>query len=104
MADHINISEIARFDSSWETRLAFDKLKAELAIMTQRFEQAQSHLDAIFTRIARGDEVKLYYTRGGVVRVGRLDPLPTGTAPQSGEAVQASSAQDEPPTTKEREE
>ncbi|ODT87038.1 hypothetical protein [Phenylobacterium sp. SCN 70-31] len=72
MADHINISQIDRFDSEWNSRLEFNKLKAELDIMTQRFKQAQSNLDAIFTRIARGEDVELHYSNGDVVRVGRL--------------------------------
>jgi hypothetical protein len=74
MADHINISQIDRFDSRWDDRLAYEKLKVELDIMTKRFEQAQSNLDAIFSRVARGDEVELHYRDGAVVRIGRLEP------------------------------
>jgi hypothetical protein len=76
MADYINISEIDRFDTRWDERVAFDKIKVELDIMTKRFEQAESHLSAIFTRIGRGDEVQLHYRDGEVVRIGRLDAEP----------------------------
>ena len=70
MASHINIQQIERFDTNWDWALADLKAKAELEIMTKRFEQAASQLDAIFTRIARGDEVELHYRDGSVIRVG----------------------------------
>jgi len=75
MADHVNIIQIERFDQHWDDRLAHDKIKAELEIMTMRFQQAQSNLDAIFTRIRRGDDVELHYRNGDVIRVVRApDP------------------------------
>lgn len=72
MADHVNITQVEWFDERWDARLAYEKLAAELSIMTARFRDAQSNLDAIFTRIARGDDVELHYRNGDVIRVAAL--------------------------------
>lgn len=75
MADHINIVEPSKRERQWEHMVAVEKLKAELSISGQRVLSLESDLDAIFTRIKRGETAKLYYADGTMIEVAAL-PTP----------------------------
>jgi hypothetical protein len=70
MADHINIVEPCKRERQWDHMLAVEKLKTELDIANQRILSLEGDLSAIFTRIKRGETVKLYYEGGEVIEVG----------------------------------
>ncbi|RWB67598.1 hypothetical protein [Mesorhizobium sp.] len=68
MADHINIhAPRDRYDLRAEIELAH--MKAEMALLQQRYDKMESDLDSIFTRIARGDQVELHYPNGEIVLI-----------------------------------
>lgn len=77
MADHINISWPRQL---WEMedRVAKAKLEAEMRVLQTAYEAMASNLDAIFTRIARGDQVELHYPDGKVILVTKAKPRKAG--------------------------
>lgn len=69
MADHINISERSQRGSDWATIVQIEKLKVEVLWAEKRAEAMIRDLEAIFTRIGRGDTVQLHYENGTVIEV-----------------------------------
>lgn len=69
MADHCNINEARQFDRDWDVMVQDAKLKLELEWANKRIQHLVSNLDAIFTRIGRGDTAYLYYSNGNVVEI-----------------------------------
>ncbi len=74
MADYHNINEPRRFDGDWDGMLEREKLKTELSVANKRIDALVNDLDAIFTRIQRGDTVTLYYRKGEAIEVGAVSP------------------------------
>jgi hypothetical protein len=64
MADHININEPGRFDRELDHQIAAAKAQVDLTFANKRADALARDLDAIFTRIGRGDEVELHYADG----------------------------------------
>ena len=64
MPDHINIKEPG-YSDFWNNRLRILKLEAEIKNLEAERDKYRSDLEAIFTRIGRGDEVWLYPEGGG---------------------------------------
>lgn len=56
MADHINIASPDYEDLHWRHRLEVAKLEAELSVVRMERDHWRNNLEAIHTRIARGDE------------------------------------------------
>lgn len=68
-ADHINVMHPDRYslDSDiFRDRLTIRKLQVELENVTQFHAAVSRNLEAIFTRIGRGDPVELHYPDGRV--------------------------------------
>lgn len=65
MSDHINIHERGyRHRDAQRYRLQLAQIEAELKLVKDERDQYASDLDAIFTRIARGDPVELHLAEG----------------------------------------
>lgn len=75
MADHINI-HCPDYGDRWATRLHILKLEAEIKNLQAERDQYRNDLEAIFTRIERGDEVWLYPSKGERVSVIRKPDAP----------------------------
>lgn len=69
MADHINITHPDRYREWRRNDIETAKLKAEIEVLERSVTALSSDLDAIFTRIASGDEVELHYPDGSVIVV-----------------------------------
>lgn len=68
MADHINISA-PRKRYEMQDEIARAHMEAEMKLLQARYDGMASDLDAIFTRIARGEQVELHYPDGTVVPI-----------------------------------
>lgn len=75
MADHVNISDPDGYPDEWRHRLAVAKLEAELKVTQLERDHYRRELDAVFTRISRGDDAELHYRDGKVIRIAAA-PLP----------------------------
>lgn len=78
MADHSNIHEpnyAAR--EEWRARVEVEKLKLALSWAEKERDHYRDNLDAIFTRIARGDHVDLYYGDGSHIRLTQPPATPS---------------------------
>lgn len=69
MADHINIHHPGNIDNRMRAAIETAELKARVSVLERYLMGAQSDLDAIFTRIARGEVVELHYPDGRVIVV-----------------------------------
>lgn len=69
MADHINIADPNPRGDYWGSRLFIAKLEAELKCAQAERDHYRDNLDAVFTRIARGDVAHLHYRDGSVIRI-----------------------------------
>jgi hypothetical protein len=69
MADHINISERNQRQSDWARIVEVEKLKVEVIWAEKRADAMVRDLEAIFTRIGRGDTVQLHYENGTMIEV-----------------------------------
>ena len=69
MADHINIVEPSKRERQWCHMLTTEKLKTEITVANSRIMSLEGDLDAIFTRIKRGETVKLYYDDGSMIEI-----------------------------------
>lgn len=68
-ADHVNIQPPQSFEiegDRYRTRLEIDKLILELKQMRLFYDALRGNLEAIFTRIGRGDPAELHYDDGSV--------------------------------------
>lgn len=71
-ADHINIrhpDQNAADSPRARTRLHTETLKTELRVLRECHDELQRDLEAIFTRIDRGQIVELHYPDNRVIRV-----------------------------------
>lgn len=79
MADHINIhAPQKRYDLQDE--LARAHMEAEMTVLRNRYDKMADDLDAIFTRIARGEQVELHYPDGTMVPITRARRRNAGEA------------------------
>jgi hypothetical protein len=69
MADHINISEPDQYGQVYGLRKRVAMLEAELAFVSQWKDALIADLDALFTRIGRGEECILYYRNGETITI-----------------------------------
>ena len=83
MADHVNISDPTDYGNrmSWEHRLEMEIMRVRLEAAQKERDHWKTNLEAVFTRIRRGDEVWIYDTDGSRIIV-RAEPLPV--APSEG--------------------
>lgn len=73
MADHNNIRS-PRDRMDLEERLQRERLEAELTVLREAYDDLRGDLDAIFTRIGRGDQVDLQFPDGEIVTITRARP------------------------------
>lgn len=73
MPDHINISNPDGGERHWDHRLQVAKLEAELKVTQAERDHYRSNLEALHTRIGRGDEVWLNID-GEKVIIGPIPP------------------------------
>lgn len=78
MADHVNINEPS-WDRRWEDRLRVMKLEAEVKNLSDERDSYRRDLEAIFTRIGRGDHAELHFTDGQCVRIIAEPPATEGS-------------------------
>ncbi len=77
MADHVNIADPDSRGNYWGDRLFIAKLEAELKCAQAERDHYRDNLDAVFTRIARGEEAQLNYRDGSVIRIAAASPPKT---------------------------
>ncbi|RWX78247.1 hypothetical protein EPK99_06320 [Neorhizobium lilium] len=66
MADHINIHHPDRGERYEREALMIAELKTKIAVMETALTQSRGDLEAIFTRIKRGDPCELHMMNGDV--------------------------------------
>ncbi|MGR9441639.1 hypothetical protein [Rhizobium leguminosarum] len=66
MPDHINIHHPDNRAKYRRERLAIEELRAKVTTLENFLLDAEGDLEAIFTRIERGDEVELHMPSGEV--------------------------------------
>lgn len=77
MADHINISAPRRRHEMRDD-IARAQMEAEMKLLKDGYDDMAGDLDAIFTRIARGEQVELHYPDGTVVPITKARPRKAG--------------------------
>lgn len=70
MADHINIAA-PRKRYELEERLQREQMQTEIRVLQEAYDSLASDMDAIFTRIARGEQAELHYPDGQVIPITR---------------------------------
>lgn len=74
VADHINIHHPETHERHLRDQIAIAELKARINVLETYVHQFSGDLDAIFTRIARGLPVKLYYRDNRVITLVAKEP------------------------------
>ncbi|ANM12102.1 hypothetical protein [Rhizobium sp. N324] len=66
MPDHVNIHHPDRRAERREKAVTIAELRAKISTLETYLDSAERDLEAIFTRIERGDEVELHMQSGAV--------------------------------------
>ncbi len=69
MADHSNIHHPGSREGRMRAAIEVAELKARLDVMERYLFDATTDLEAIFTRIGKGERVELHYPDGEIIRV-----------------------------------
>lgn len=80
MNDHVNIQHPDSYRRMVEEKSEIEALKVRIKILEQANAGLSSNLDAIFNRIARGDQVELHYPDGSVVLITKARKRNAGEA------------------------
>lgn len=77
MPDHINI-HMPRTRDVLQDAIGRAQLEAEMKVLRTNYDKMAGDLEAIFTRIGRGDQVELHFPDGNVVPITRARPRKAG--------------------------
>lgn len=69
MADHMNIHHPNGRRDRLRAAIEVAELKARLSVLETTLLNMEDDLEAIFTRIAKGERVELHYPDGEIIRI-----------------------------------